>query len=142
MGTTHNLDQEYWRPANQMNQDAQSSLRSQSEICSRCASEFVLGARFCHVCGAARDARPEQYERPGVSRLLDFHVIKDALGFTTGSLVAFIVGIACLLAAVATGLMYTANTVLDWQAVQVWRIQWLLAAAVAFVAGILLKRTS
>jgi hypothetical protein len=37
-------------------------------------------------------------------------------------------------------LVFTATTVLDWQAVQVWRIEWLLAAAVAFLAAILLKR--
>ena len=55
------------------------------------------------------------------------------------SIVALIVGIICTLAAVGTGLVYTATTVLDWQAVQVWRIEWLLAAVVAFLAGILLK---
>jgi hypothetical protein len=37
--------------------------------------------------------------------------------------------------------MYTAATVLDWQAVQIWRIEWLLASAAAFLAGILLKKT-
>jgi len=38
-------------------------------------------------------------------------------------------------------LFFTAATVLDWQAVQLWRIEWLLGAAVAFVAGILLKKS-
>ena len=38
-----------------------------------------------------------------------------------------------------TGLVYTAATVLDWQAVQIWRIEWLLAAIAAFLAGILLR---
>jgi hypothetical protein len=55
-------------------------------------------------------------------------------------LVCLIIGAACVVAAIVTGFLYTANTVLDWQAVQVWRIEWLLAATVAFVAGILLKR--
>ena len=43
-------------------------------------------------------------------------------------------------AAVATGFVYTAATVLDWQAVQVWRIEWLLGAIAMFAAGVLLKR--
>jgi hypothetical protein len=30
--------------------------------------------------------------------------------------------------------------VLDWQAIQLWRIEWLLGAAAAFVAGCLLKK--
>jgi cytosine/uracil/thiamine/allantoin permease len=52
---------------------------------------------------------------------------------------ALIAGVVCALAAVGTGLIYTATTVLDWQAVQIWRVEWLLAAIVAFLAGILLK---
>ena len=66
--------------------------------------------------------------------------IKDALGLSTGALIAFVIGVGCVLAAIGTGLMYTAATVLDWQAVQAWRMEWLLAAITAFVAGILLKR--
>jgi len=67
------------------------------------------------------------------------HSLPEALG--TASLIAFIAGIACLLAALAVGFLYTAGTVLDWQAVQVWRIEWLLAAAATFLAGILLKKS-
>jgi hypothetical protein len=32
--------------------------------------------------------------------------------------------------------------VLEWQAVQVYRIQWLLAAVAAFVGGLLLRKPS
>jgi len=32
--------------------------------------------------------------------------------------------------------------VLEWEAVQAFRIQWLLAAVAAFVAGLLLKKSS
>ena len=53
--------------------------------------------------------------------------------------IQLIAGVLCVLAAIGTGLIYTASTTLDWQAVQVWRIEWLLAAVVAFLAGILLK---
>jgi hypothetical protein len=56
-------------------------------------------------------------------------------------MIAFLAGITCVLAAVLVGFIFSANTVLDWQAVQLWRIEWLLAAAAAFLAGILLKRS-
>jgi hypothetical protein len=75
-----------------------------------------------------------------MGRYMDFHAIREALGLTIGSLIAFVLGVACVGCAVATGLMYTATTLLDWQAVQIWRIEWLLAAVAAFLAGILLKR--
>ncbi|HET8668037.1 MAG TPA: hypothetical protein VFM10_08660, partial [Terriglobales bacterium] len=97
--------------------------------------------RFCYVCGAEREPHPE-YTSAGISRVLDFHIIRDALGLTVGSLVGFIVGAICVIAAIATGFLYTASTVLDWQAVQIWRIEWLLAAAVAFMCAILLKRNA
>jgi len=45
-----------------------------------------------------------------------------------------------VIAAISVGFIYSANTLVDWQAVQTWRIEWMLAAIVAFVAGILLKR--
>jgi hypothetical protein len=44
-------------------------------------------------------------------------------------------------AAVITGFLYTATTVLDWQAVQIWRIEWLLAALAIFAGGLLLKKS-
>ena len=50
-----------------------------------------------------------------------------------------IVLLACIGAAVATGFLYTASTFGDWQAIQAWRSQWLVAAGVAFICGILLN---
>jgi hypothetical protein len=55
-------------------------------------------------------------------------------------LVALMLGCGCLIAAVATGLVFTATTLLDWQAVQLWRIEWLLGAVAMFAAGFLLKK--
>src|SRR5512146_1167611 len=129
-----NLDQEFWRPPAQA-APMPAGVRPQTEVCSRCHTEFVLGSRYCHVCGAERDALPAYDDR--FSRWFDLRVITDALGMTVAALIAFIVGIACAIAAIATGLIYTATTALDWQAIQVWRIEWLLAALVAFAAGIL-----
>ena len=144
MGATHNFDHEYWRPAGHPAVGETSPVvRSQVEVCQRCNTEFVLGSRFCHVCGAGREAtKPESRVSRSLVQLLDFHLIKDTLGLSVGSLVSFVVGIVCVVAAVVTGLMYTATTPLDWQAIQVLRIEWLLAGLAAFAAGILLKRTA
>ena len=74
------------------------------------------------------------------ARHLEFQRIKERIGLPTIALIAFLIGIACAIAAILVGFIFSANTVLDWQAVQVWRIQWLLASVAAFLAGILLKR--
>jgi hypothetical protein len=130
------LQQEYWRPAVQ--HGVRASERTRVEVCENCSAEFVLGSRFCHVCGGERQAGPAPTR--SWAEILDFDNIRHALGFSTGALIAFIVGVVCVLAAVMTGFIYNANTLVDWQAVQTWRIEWLLAAAVAFIAGILLKK--
>jgi len=44
--------------------------------------------------------------------------------------------------ALGVGLFFSVRTTLDWEAVQVWRIQWLLGASASFLAGILLKKSS
>jgi hypothetical protein len=72
---------------------------------------------------------------------LHFHEIKSRLGLPTASLIAFVIGLACVAGALLVGLL-TAKTFVDWQAIQLYRVEWLLAATVAFVAGILLKKPS
>lgn len=72
---------------------------------------------------------------------LHFHEIKRRLGLPTASLVAFLIGLACVAGALLVGLL-TAKTFVDWQAIQLYRVEWLLAATAAFVAGILLKNPS
>ncbi len=137
--TAHQLDHEFWRPP--VHAAVAEPERVRTEICDRCNTEFIVGSRFCYVCGAEREPLPEVAEGP-LARMLDFQRLREKLGLTVPALVAFIVGLVCVGAAVATGFLYTASTVLDWQAVQIWRIEWLLASIVAFIAGILLKRTS
>lgn len=132
--------QEYWRPAVQNNtREIPMQVRSRVEVCEACGTEFVLGSRFCHVCGGERQAVHSTSAR--WMEALDFDNIRQALGFSVGSLIAFIVGSVCFLAAIAVGFIYSAKTLVDWQAVQTWRIEWMLAAAVAFIAGILLKKS-
>ena len=140
----NNVHGEFWRPPVQVRESSEDSrtATAQPEICPHCNSGYVTGARFCYVCGAERAPELESQYPGQAHRWLNFQLIRNALGLTVGSLVAFVVGIACALAAIATGFIYTASTVLDWQAVQVWRIEWLLASVAAFLAGILLKRAS
>ncbi len=70
---------------------------------------------------------------------LHFHEIKSRVGLSTGSLIAFVIGLACLAGALLVGLL-TAKTLVDWQAIQIYRAEWLLGATAAFVLGILLKK--
>jgi hypothetical protein len=63
------------------------------------------------------------------------------MGQGTGSFVALILGCIFMVAALLTGFVFAAVTVLDWQAVQLWRIEWLLAAIASFIAGILLRKS-
>ena len=135
----HDAQREFWRPPPVQPAAGAPALL---EACYRCGAEFMVGARFCHVCGAARQVQEETITSRSWTRYLEFHHIQRALGLRTPSLVAFFIALGCLLAAIMAGFIYGVHTVLDWQAVQLYRIQWLLAAAVAFVAGILLKRSA
>jgi|ERR1035437_5550146 uncharacterized membrane protein len=78
---------------------------------------------------------------PAWLRYLHFHEIKSWIGLSTASLIAFILGVACVAGALLVGLL-TAKTFVDWQAIQFYRAEWLLAATASFVAGILLKKPS
>ena len=144
-----------------------------AEVCPRCGTEFLVGARFCHTCGGKRpealsaaakaDAaamagvweqfvasartgmtglmgRVDRFKFPAWMRYLHFHEIQRWVGLSTGSLVAFIIGISCIAGALLVGLL-NAKTLLDWEAIQYYRGEWLLGATSAFVAGILLKKS-
>ena len=78
---------------------------------------------------------------PSWLHYLHFHEIKSWVGLSTGSLIAFVLGLACVAGALFVGLL-TAKTLVDWQAIQFYRAEWLLAATASFVAGILLKKPS
>jgi len=78
-------------------------------------------------------------QKLGFLRALEFQRVKDRLGLPMPSLIAFFAGVGCLLAALLVGMVYSGHTFADFEAVQLWRMQWLVAALVAFVAGILLK---
>ncbi len=73
---------------------------------------------------------------------LHFHEIKRWVGLPTASLVAFMIGLGCIAGALGVSFFYKASNLAEFQAIQMWRIEWLLAATASFVAGILLKKPS
>ena len=82
-----------------------------------------------------------EFEFPSWLHYLHFHEIKSWVGLSTASLIAFVIGIGCIAGALLVGLL-TARNFVDWQAIQFYRAEWLLAATASFVAGILLKKSS
>jgi len=142
-----------------------------AETCSHCGTEFLVGSRFCHACGgrrahlaiagtghgghagvlldgmtwlrgAAQDFSFPKVSAPTWLRYLHFHEIKRWVGLPTASLVAFMIGLGCIAGAVCVSFIYKAQTFADWQAIQFWRIEWLLGATASFVVAILLKRST
>jgi len=134
----HNTPQEFWQPPT-----AQVTLVSPGmvEVCDGCGAEFMVGSRFCHACGTARQSHGPVVLSRSWTRYLEFHTIKQGLGISTASLIAFLLGLGCTIAACGIGLIYSVQTFNDFQAVQLYRLQWLVGAGVAFVAGILLKKS-
>jgi len=131
---------EFWRPAVDDEHSREANrLLAGHDICERCGTDFALGARFCHVCGHERQLEMTESRRSFLPRWFELDQLRSALGMTAGSMISFFVGIVCVVAAVLTGFLYSATTLLDWQAVQIWRIEWMLAAITAFAAGALLK---
>jgi hypothetical protein len=137
--TNYEERQEFWKPAGFPRTESVSP-KANEHSCRRCGGDLIAGSQFCHSCGA--DLRPvlatAAWRRFPSWR--DFASVRNALGQSTASLVVLILGCVCLIAAVLTGFVFTATTLLDWQAVQLWRIEWLLAAIALFAAGIVLKK--
>ena len=140
MAPNYDERQEFWKPAAAAHPEQAVGATRAEQICQACGTDFVVGSRFCYVCGSDRHANLADTTISGVRAWFDFASLRDTLGLTNASLVAFILGCACMIAAVVTGFVFTATTLLDWQAVQLWRIEWLLGAVAIFAAGVLLKK--
>lgn len=152
--------------------EVREAVPSMAEACPKCGTEFLLGSRFCHTCGGKRPlvmSASDRADAAAAARLwqqtvdhvgatlsaipwkkisfpawfsnLHFHAIKSRLGLPSASLIAFVVGLGCVAGALLVGLL-NARTLVDWQAIQFYRAEWLLGATAAFVAGILLKKQS
>lgn len=130
---------EFWRPPTSA--PGVAAIQGLSDTCQECGTEFIVSSRFCHSCGTSRpEGHPSRtIEIPGLSELA---ALGARFGLTRPALAAFLFGMLCLLGALAVGVIFTARTALDWQAIQLWRIEWLLAAIASFVAGSLLKKAS
>jgi len=137
-GTAHSPGQEFWQPPMARVSPVPGNSAA-LQACEGCGTEFIIGSRFCHVCGTKR---PKLTRSQDVYRYLEFAHINKALGLGTLALVAFVGGLGCMAAAAVTGVVFGASTSLDWHAVQLWRIQWLLAAGASFLAGILVNKSS
>lgn len=167
-----NAPQEFWRSPAELNPAVSASPISDNAVaaCPKCGSEYMIGARFCHSCGERRliasdapNSQPGTWSEtmlllapvvdsaagiwkkisvPAWMHYLHFHSIKRWIGLPTASLIAFLIGLGCVAGAVGISLFFKASTLPEFQAIQMWRIEWLLAATASFVVGILLKTTT
>src|ERR1051325_7205930 len=109
-GAVHKVDQDYWQPPRGPQTDA--AVQTNALACPECGTEFVVGSRFCHVCGEEREALAETGSR-SFTDWLEFTRIRESMGLSAASLVCLIAGAICVIAAIVTGFIYTASTVLD-----------------------------
>ena len=130
--------QEFWHSPASVRSRTSDVLSAFPAACSDCDAEFIPGAAFCHACGATRALVLSS----GWLSRFEISNLQVMFGLSRASLIAFFFGLACAQAALLAGIFSNPQTVLDWQVVQSWRIEWLLASVAAFVAGILLKRPS
>jgi hypothetical protein len=154
----HNAEREFWQPPAVSAPVVLEPVAEPGmvEACDRCQTEFIPGSHFCHGCGAERSQRDAKHSIGDAMgavlawfRHLEFHSverrmvgIRQQLGLPTASLVSFFVGLFCVGGAIMVGLIFTVQTTLDWQAVQIWRIEWLLGATASFLAAIVLKKSA
>ena len=95
--------------------------------------------RFNSGLTALADTCRTSFKVPGWLHYLHFHEVKSRIGLSTASLIAFLIGLGCVAGALLVGLL-NARTLVDWQAIQFYRAEWLLGATACFVGGILLKK--
>ena len=105
----------------------------------RCGTEYIVSSLYCHACGASRPDlnAARALEIPGLAELAS---LGERLGLTMPAMIAFLLGVLCVVGALAVSVFFSARTLLDWQAIQLWRIEWLIAAVAAFIAGSVLKK--
>jgi hypothetical protein len=136
---------DFWRPPMPMSMPVSEAVvhggssDERSATCHRCATEFIVSSLYCHACGATRPGLNAAHplEIPGFAELVS---LGERLGLTTPAVIAFLVGALCVVGALVVSVFFSVRTALDWQAIQLWRVEWLLGAIASFVAGCLLKK--
>src|SRR5271168_485523 len=94
--------QEFWRPPTPTSVAVTTGERSAT--CS-CGTEFIVSSLFCHACGARRaELNPvHAFEIPGWAELVS---LAEWLGLTMPATLAFLVGVLCVVGALAVGLFF------------------------------------
>jgi hypothetical protein len=108
----------------------------------RAMARDFLSEKLEWLQSASADLSKQKFDLPTWLRYLHFHEIKRSVGLPTPSFIAFMIGLGCVLGMLGVSLFYKASNLAEFQAIQMWRVEWLLAAIASFVAGILLKRPS
>jgi len=102
-------------------------------------------ARSLTLFGTMADSLTAAWRKisfPDWLHYLHFHEIKRWVGLPTAALIAFMIGLGCVAGALGVSFFYKPSNLAEFQAIQMWRIEWLLAATASFVVGILLKKPS
>ncbi len=102
--------------------------------CLQCRRSLPAGSSYCLYCGAPQQEQPQSQTlaaEPETSSL--------TTRWGAGSLIALLLGVACLIAAVVTGALFSQQNYYDWQAVQAWRLQWLGAGIACFLLSLCLR---
>src|ERR1700746_3977082 len=135
----HDTRAEFWAPP----QEQPAVHAALPDACRRCGTEFMVGAAFCHSCGMGRhrsasNGAASWMQHLGFLKAVDFASVKRFFGLPLASLCAFLIGSLFVLVALAQGFR-NGQEFSDFEAIQLLRMQWLMAACAAFLAGILLK---
>src|SRR5690242_13678280 len=113
-----NTPQEFWRrPVAEPVTLSPSVPPAIIEVCDHCESEYIAGSRYCHLCGHSRAEHVDLSFGAflGHARKLLRHLefqnierisleVRAQLGLSSGALVAFLIGIFCVIASIAVGM--------------------------------------
>src|SRR4051812_30181496 len=83
--------QEFWRPAQEQLHAAPTS----TPMCAKCGADFVIGSRFCHVCGAGRDERAHSRAVSFAERMGLVARLPEVLDLPIASTILFALGVFC-----------------------------------------------
>jgi hypothetical protein len=137
--TVRSQNEEYWRPADPVTARIARPILAES-LCPDCRAVYASEARYCHMCGMERNRRPVPAPKPPSLRDSIDEALNQRFHLSTSSLIFLTLGVICLVIGAFIGIFYKASTLMEWQAIQTWRVEWLLGAAAAMLAGILLKK--